>query len=125
MENEIAEKTVNNLYENIRIILTNARTTAYKAVNFAMVQSYWSIGQLIVEDEQHGAERAEYGKAVLDNLAAKLTQEFGKGYDSSNLRNMRLFYKAFPICDTLRHELTWSHYRSLLRVKKSKGGSDA
>lgn len=117
MENEIAEKTVNNLYENIRIILTNARTTAYKAVNFAMVQSYWSIGQLIVEDEQHGAERAEYGKAVLDNLAAKLTQEFGKGYDSSNLRNMRLFYKAFPICDTLRHELTWSHYRSLLRVK--------
>ena len=82
-----------------------------------MVTSYWSIGQLIVEDEQNGNERAEYGKAVLEGLSKKLTAEFGKGFDESNLRYMRLFYQTFKNCDTLRHELTWSHYRMLLRVK--------
>ena len=82
-----------------------------------MVISYWSIGQLIVEDEQNGSERAEYGKAVLEGLSKKLTAEFGKGFDESNLRYMRLFYQTFKNCDTLRHELTWSHYRMLLRVK--------
>ncbi|MBQ9503174.1 MAG: DUF1016 family protein [Lentisphaeria bacterium] len=74
------------------------------------------IGRLIVEDEQNGEARAEYGKKVLDELAKRLTAEFGKGFDASNLRYMRLFYKAFPNCDTLRHELSWSHYRLLLRV---------
>ena len=82
-----------------------------------MVTSYWSIGQLIVEDEQNGNERAEYGKAVLEGLSKKFTAEFGKGFDESNLRYMRLFYQTFKNCDTLRHELTWSHYRMLLRVK--------
>ena len=82
-----------------------------------MVTSYWSIGQLIVEDEQNGNERAEYGKAVLEGLSKKLTAEFGKGFDESNLRYMRLFYQTFKNCDTLRHEQTWSHYRMLLRVK--------
>lgn len=69
-----------------------------------------------MEDEQNGEARAEYGKKVLDELAKRLTAEFGKGFDASNLRYMRLFYKAFPNCDTLRHELSWSHYRLLLRV---------
>lgn len=82
-----------------------------------MVTSYWSIGQLIVEDEQNGNERAEYGKAVLEGLSKKLTVEFGKGFDESNLRYMRLFYQTFKNCDTLRHELRWNHYRMLLRVK--------
>lgn len=58
-----------------------------------MVTSYWSIGQLIVEDEQNGNERAEYGKAVLEGLSKKLTAEFGKGFDTSNFRYMRLFYE--------------------------------
>ena len=106
-----------NLYLNIREILEQARTSAYRAVNFAMVSAYWNIGRLIVEDEQKGSRRAEYGKAVLEELSKRLTEEFGKGFDVSNLRYMRLFYKTFPICDTLRHELTWSHYRMLLRVK--------
>jgi len=70
---------------------------------------------LIIEDEQNGNDKAEYGKAILKNLATQLTLEFGKGFDDSNLRNMRTFYKAFPIRDTLRHELTWSHYRQLSR----------
>ena len=105
------------LYGAIRQVLESARQSAYKAVNFAMVQAYWQIGRLIVEDEQNGEARAEYGKKVLDELAKRLTAEFGKGFDASNLRYMRLFYKAFPNCDTLRHELSWSHYRLLLRVE--------
>lgn len=108
---------ITKLYKEISRILNTARANAYKAVNFAMVTSYWSIGQLIVEDEQNGNERAEYGKAVLEGLSKKLTAEFGKGFDESNLRYMRLFYQTFKNCDTLRHELTWSHYRMLLRVK--------
>ena len=110
-------KNITKLYKAISNILNTARAKAYKAVNFAMVTSYWSIGQLIVEDEQNGNERAEYGKAVLEGLSKKLTAEFGKGFDESNLRYMRLFYQTFKNCDTLRHELTWSHYRMLLRVK--------
>lgn len=108
------------LYSDIRNILTSARQRAYAAVNFTMVESYWLIGQRIVEHEQQGAERAAYGKHLLKALAQKLTEDFGKGFDESNLRYMRLFYKAFPICDTLRHELSWSHYRRLLSVENEQ-----
>ena len=84
MTNELAPTTNNSkLYKEISSILCTARTNAYKAVNFAMVSSYWSIGQLIVENEQNGNERAEYGKAVLEGLSKKLTAEFGKGFDKS------------------------------------------
>ena len=106
-----------NLYGAIRQVLETARQSAYKAVNFAMVQAYWQIGRLIVEDEQKGETRAEYGKKVLEELAKRLTADFGKGFDASNLRYMRLFYQAFPKCDALRHELSWTHYRLLLRVE--------
>lgn len=64
--------------------------------------------------------RAEYGKRLLPRLAESLTAEFGRGFDASNLRYMRLFYSAFPICDALRHELSWTHYRTLLRVEDEK-----
>ena len=118
MKNELnAVNNISKLYKEISNILRNARANAYKAVNFAMVTSYWSIGQVIVEDEQNGNEHAEYGKTVLEGLSKKLTAEFEKGFDESNLRYMRLFYQTFKNCDALRHELTWSHYRMLLRVK--------
>ena len=107
----IAQKGIDSLYADIRTILASARRRAYSAVNFAMVESYWLIGQTIVEHEQHGEVRADYGKGLLKELAARLSVEFGKGFDESNLRYMRLFYRCFPIRDTLRHELTWSHYR--------------
>ncbi|MFI3263165.1 MAG: PDDEXK nuclease domain-containing protein [Rikenellaceae bacterium] len=97
-----------------------ARGSVQRSINFAMVQSYWSIGKLIVEDEQKGEKRAEYGKAVLKELSEQLTKEFGKGFDASNLRNMRMFYLVFPNCDALRHELSWTHYRYLLRVESNK-----
>jgi predicted nuclease of restriction endonuclease-like (RecB) superfamily len=116
----INQQDVENLYAGIRNILANARQRAYSAVNFAMVESYWLIGQQIVEHEQHGEARADYGKGLLKELAAKLSVEFGKGFDESNLRYMRLFYRCFPIRDTLRHELTWSHYRRLISVENEQ-----
>lgn len=116
----INQQDVEKLYAGIRNILANARQRAYSAVNFAMVESYWLIGQQIVEHEQHGEARADYGKGLLKELAAKLSVEFGKGFDESNLRYMRLFYRCFPIRDTLRHELTWSHYRRLISVENEQ-----
>lgn len=108
------------LYANVKSILATARQRAYTAVNFAMVESYWLIGQTIVEHEQHGEVRADYGKGVLKELAERLTREFGKGFDESNLRYMRLFYRNFPIRDTLRHELTWSHFRRLISIENEQ-----
>ena len=115
--NKETYQVLDNLYANVSEILANARKRAYSAVNFAMVESYWLIGQQIVEHEQHGEARADYGKGLLKELAARLTIDFGKGFDESNLRYMRLFYRCFPKRDTLRHELTWSHYRRLISVE--------
>ena len=82
-----------------------------------MVQAYWQIGRLIVEHEQQGQARAEYGKAQLKALSQQLTQQFGKGFDASNLRNMRSFYQTFSNCDALSHNLSWTHYRKLIRIE--------
>lgn len=108
----------NHLLHDIRLLLTQARQTLVQSVNIAMVQTYWQIGRLIVEDEQQGQARAEYGKQVLVQLAQNLTAEFGKGFDASNLRNMRRFYLAYPIQETLSLKLSWSHYCILIRIEK-------
>ena len=113
-------ENIDIIYLKVQEVLKEARGAVYRAVNFSMVKAYWEIGHIIVEEEQQGKERAGYGEFLIKNLAQKLTQDFGKGFDPSNLRNMRLFYKAFPICDALRHELTWTHYRHLLRVENKK-----
>jgi predicted nuclease of restriction endonuclease-like (RecB) superfamily len=104
------------IYQTIKEIILQARQRIFRAANSTLLETYWLIGQIIVEDEQNGNLKAEYGKATLKNLARQLTIDFGKGYDESNLRNMRTFYKAFPIRDTLRHELSWSHYRMISRL---------
>lgn len=109
--------TTNRLYKDIKGILEEARQSAYRAVNFAMVVAYWEIGKRIVEHEQGGKGKAVYGTGLLKELSEKLTADFGKGFDASNLRYMRLFYQAFPIRDALRHELGWTHYRLLLKVE--------
>lgn len=109
--------TVRDIYAEIKQTLLLFRGQAYSAVNFAMVQAYWQIGHIIVEHEQKGSLRAEYGKAVLQRLSARLTEEFGKGFDVRNLRNMRSFYITFPKRNALRSDLTWTHYRALLRVE--------
>ena len=106
-----------DLYSAIRQVLATARQSAYKAVNFAMVQAYWQIGRLIVEDEQKGEARAEYGKKVLAELADRLASEFGKGFDARELRKMRQFYLLFSKWDAVRPELSWTHYRLLLRIE--------
>lgn len=105
------------LFKQITEIVTHARRKAYQNSNAILLQMYWQIGHLIVEDEQHGNAKAIYGKAVLKNLAHQLTVEFGKGFDESNLRNIRQFYLAFPIRDALRHELSWTHYRIISRLE--------
>ena len=105
------------LYIAIKTILLENRQTAYKAVSSAMLNAYWDIGCIIVEHEQNGSDKAKYGKKVLETLAEKLTDEFGKGFDVRNLRNMRSFYLTFPNRNALRTDLTWTHYRALLRVK--------
>ncbi len=106
---------IDTAYRSIAEILTAARATAYRAVNKVMVQAYWEIGRVIVEHEQQGKKRADYGKSLLVELARRLTEDFGKGFDERNLRHIRQFYLTFPIRNALRSELTWTHYRLLLR----------
>jgi predicted nuclease of restriction endonuclease-like (RecB) superfamily len=104
------------LFTDIKVILDHARTQVKQTVNSAMVQAYWQIGRLIVEDEQQGNQRAEYGKAVLQALSKQLSAEYGKGFNDRNLRNMRKFYQSFPNWNAVRTELSWTHYRALIRI---------
>lgn len=107
----------------VRSILSQGRRQALQAVNTTMVQTYWQVGREIVEEEQRGADRAEYGVRLIETLARQLTNEFGKGFDRSNLWNMRAVYLAFPILDALRRELCWTHYRLLARVQNPQARS--
>jgi hypothetical protein len=109
---------LDQVYERIRSVLAEARNRAYRAINSAMVGAYWEIGRTIVEEEQRGAQRAEYGKQIIASLSERLRSDFGKGFDRSNLWNMRAFFLAYPKLDALRRELSWTHYRLLLRVEK-------
>ncbi len=113
----------NSYIAEIKIILEQARQKAYQAINSAMVEAYWLIGKRIVEEEQNGKERAEYGEAVLKNLSVALTEEFGKGFSYANLRNFRQFYLTYPNkenCYALRSKLTWTHIRLIMRIENSE-----
>lgn len=110
-------------YQRIQAVLSEARSRAWQAVNSAMVIAYWEIGRVIVEEEQRGQSRAEYGSQLLNDLSVRLKSEFGKGFDRSNLQFMRAFYSLFPNCDALRRELSWTHYRILLKVEKPEARS--
>ena len=111
--------TLTTLASQIAAVIQQARSHVRQSVNQAMVHSYWEIGRLIVEHEQQGQARAAYGARQLAELSARLTDRFGKGFDTSNLRNMRRFYQAFPIRETVSPELSWSHYNALARVENS------
>jgi predicted nuclease of restriction endonuclease-like (RecB) superfamily len=104
----------------LRALIQEARQKALRAVDAVQVRTHWEVGRHIVEFEQGGADRAAYGARLLSQVAERLTTEYGRGFDASNLRYMRLFYQAFPKCDALRHELSWTHYRTLLRVEDPK-----
>lgn len=118
MNHENPQPATPRIYRQIRDVLIQARSRAMQAVNSEVVACYWEIGRLIVEEEQQGEKRAEYGKRLLKDLYKRLTDEFGKGFDRTNLQHMRSFYLSFPKCDSLRRELSWTHYRLLLRVEK-------
>lgn len=108
------------LYQGIKAVLQKARSSAYRAVNSAMVQAYWNIGRLIVEDEQKGERRASYGEQLLEGLSLELTKDFGAGFSPQSLWNMRLFYSRFPKLSAARRELSWTHYKLLIRVENKK-----
>jgi len=110
-------KSEKNLYARIRAIIEGARGNVARAVNTEMLAAYWQVGREIVEEEQRGKARAGYGEKVLRRISEKLMADFGKGFDESNLRNIRQFYLAYPKRDALRHELSWTHYRILMRVE--------
>jgi len=99
-------------------IIETARKRIQSVVDHEMVRAYWEIGREIVEDEQQGEQRAEYGKALIENLAKELTATHGKGFTASNLLAMRRFYLNFPIQHALRAELSWTHYRQLLKIEE-------
>lgn len=104
------------LLRNLRDLIAEARQQTVRVVDAVQVRTCWEVGRHIVEFEQGGAARAAFGERLLARLATTLTDEFGKGFDERNLRNMRALYQAFPIRNALRSELSWTHYRLLLRV---------
>lgn len=108
---------VEELVVTLKDLIRQARQQVVREVDRIQVRTCWIIGQRIVEFEQGGERRAAYGKKLLRDISARLTAEFGKGFDASNLRYMRLFYQTFRNCDALRHELSWTHYRLLLRIE--------
>ena len=113
----------NNYINEVKEILKNARQKAYTAINSAMVEAYWEIGRRIVEEEQRGKERAEYGKEIIKNLSKELTEEFGKGFGERNIRNIRQFYVLFSDYEkwkSLISKLTWTHIQKVLKVSDEK-----
>lgn len=110
-----------NYLIEIKSILAQARQKAYSAINSAMVEAYWNIGRRIVEEEQNGADRAEYGKQIIQTISEELTKEFGKGFSKRSIYEMRQFYTYFPdyqIMRTLFAQLSWSHFQRVLKVSK-------
>lgn len=102
-------------YDEARGILDEGRHAAYRAANFALVQAYWQVGRAIVKKQ--AGMRAEYGQRLVEELSERLRKDLGKGFDVTNLKNMRRFYLAFPKSDALRPQLSWTHYRALIKVK--------
>ncbi len=105
-------------YNNIKELLEQARHRVYRNIQSEMVLAYWQIGKMIVE-KQGGNQRADYGDGLIKELSVKMTNDYGPGYNERSLRNMRQFYLVFPIWSAVRAELSWTHYKSLLRVENN------
>lgn len=102
------------LYDRVTPIIEGARNRILKTINQEIVRAYWEIGREILQEEQKGQDRAEYGKALIETLSAQLTNNFGKGFTKRNLRAMRQFYRVYENWHAVRAELTWTHYRLLI-----------
>ncbi|MBU1658156.1 DUF1016 family protein [bacterium] len=112
----ITQKNYTQLIDQIGNLLAVGREKVANSVNTILVQTYWEIGRYIVEFEQNGNEKAEYGTALFERLSKDLHIAYGKGFGRSNLLYMRKFYLIFPISGTLSHKLTWSHYYEILKA---------
>jgi len=119
-KNTIVPNPTSNVYTEIKNILQSARDRVYTEVNFIMVEAYWGIGKQIVEEEQKGKDKSQYGDSLIQELSHKLTADFGKGFSKRNLHHMVKFYLSFPIVQTLSTQLTWSHYVLLLRLENKE-----
>jgi len=120
IDKEIIEKKegdYNTLISSIGMLLEKARKRVYSQINQILVKTYWNIGKQIIEYEQKGKEKAEYGSKLLDNLSKDLRLRYGKGFSRSNIIYMRLFYIKYSKSETLSHQLSWSHYFELLKVE--------
>lgn len=113
--------TQSDFYRDIKAMPHSARNKVYQTINQTMTQTYWEIGRRIVEQEQQGQARAQYGAMLIKNLSDELTKEFGKGFSVDNLKNMRRFYQYFPKSETASHQFTlsWSHYIFLTRINNT------
>jgi len=115
-EKPVAKSMYNIMLKNIETILERGRKAAYASVNNIMLTTYWEIGREIVEFEQKGKEKAEYGSKLLDRIARDLKNKYGKGFSRSNVIYMRLLYLKYQKSETLSHQLSWSHYFELLKI---------
>lgn len=116
MQQIIHKNSYQKLIGNIGLILENGRRRAYDTINQILVETYWRIGQYIVEFEQNGKEKAEYGTKLFDRLSQDLTGHYGRGFSRSNLIYIRLFYLKYPKSETLSHQLSWGHYFEILKI---------
>ena len=107
---------INGLYQEVREIITSARQNAVRSVDSYRVQMYWKIGRRILEEEQKGKERADYGSYLLKNLAKKLEPEYGSGFSVRQLEMCRQFYRMYPIANTVCSQLNWSQYKLLISI---------
>ena len=107
---------INSLYQEVREIIASARQNAVRSVDFCRVQMYWQIGRRILEEEQKGKERADYGSYLLKNLAKKLEPEYGSGFSVRQLEMCRQFYRIYPIANTVCSQLNWSQYKLLISI---------
>lgn len=117
---ELFKKNYNDLVEKIAQLLNQARTKVVRDINRTQVIAYWHIGKEMVEFEQKGKMRAEYGKELLVKLSADMINRFGRGFSLTNLKMMRLFYRSFPIRQTLSGELDEKQKPQLLPIKSGK-----
>lgn len=115
---EVIKSPDTHFLNEIKALLHSARNKVYQTINQTMTQTYWDIGRRIVEQEQQGEARAQYGAMLIKNLSEELTNEFGKGFSVDNLKNMRRFYQCYPKSETASHQFTlsWSHYIFLTRI---------
>ncbi|MDL2256978.1 DUF1016 N-terminal domain-containing protein [Bacteroidales bacterium OttesenSCG-928-I14] len=113
---QLTKKTYDQLIDNIGTTLQKSRENAIKAINYELVKANWEIGKHIVEYEQGGNKKADYGSSLLTNLAKDLKSKYGKGFSKSTIYLCRQFYLKYPIFQTVSGKLSWSHYAELLTI---------